>query len=70
MGEHVRVMIAKVIQSFVNFSAEEAKIVWEMDEEIDDEYLGILRQLLTYMMEDPKRISACTNLLYMVKDRL
>ena len=60
MGEHVRVMIAKVIQSFVNFSAEEAKIV--------DEYLGILRQLLTYMMEDPKRISACTNLLYMVKD--
>ena len=36
--------------------------------EIDDEYLGILRQLLTYMMEDPKRISACTNLLYMVKD--
>ena len=68
MGEHVRVMIAKVIQSFVNFSAEEAKIVWEMDEEIDDEYLGILRQLLTYMMEDPKRISACTNLLYMVKD--
>ncbi len=68
MGEHVQIMIGKVIQSFVNFSAEEAKVVWKMDEEIDDEYLGILRQLLTYMMEDPKRISACTNLLYMVKD--
>lgn len=68
MGEHVQIMIGKVIQSFVNFSAEEAKAVWNMDEEIDDEYLGILRQLLTYMMEEPKRISACTNLLYMVKD--
>ena len=68
MGEHVQIMIGKVIQSFLNFSAEEAKAVWNMDEEIDDEYLGILRQLLTYMMEEPKRISACTNLLYMVKD--
>lgn len=68
MGQHVQIMIGKVIQSFVNFSAEEAKAVWNMDEEIDDEYLGILRQLLTYMMEEPKRISACTNLLYMVKD--
>ena len=68
MGEHVQVMVGRVIQSFVNFSAEDAKKVWEMDEEIDDEYLGILRQLLTYMMEEPKRISACTNLLYMVKD--
>ena len=68
MGEHVQAMVGKVIQSFVNFSAADAKKVWDMDEEIDDEYLGILRQLLTYMMEDPKRISACTNLLYMIKD--
>ena len=37
MGEHVQVMVGKVIQSFVNFSAEDAKKVWEMDEEIDDE---------------------------------
>ena len=58
----------EMIMSAAMISAEEAKVVWKMDEEIDDEYLGILRQLLTYMMEDPKRISACTNLLYMVKD--
>ena len=64
MGEHVQVMIGKVIQSFVNFSAEEAKVVWKMDEEIDDEYLGILRQLLTYMMEDQKNFCMYKLIIY------
>ena len=68
MGEHVQVMVGKVIQSFVNFSAEDAKKVWEMDEEIDDEYLGILRQLLTYMMADPKTIERATYLLWVSHD--
>ena len=61
-------MISEVIKAFLEFSDEDAKKVWLMDREIDEEYLGILRQLLTYMMEEPKRITACTSLLYMVKN--
>ena len=68
MGELVHKMIDHVIKAFLNFSDTEAKKVWLADRQIDEEYLGILRQLLTYMMEDPKRIASCTNLLYMVKD--
>ena len=61
-------MISEVIKAFLEFSDQAAKKVWLMDRQIDEEYLGILRQLLTYMMEEPKRITACTSLLYMVKD--
>ena len=68
MGEKVNIMISEVIKAFLEFSDEDAKKVWLMDREIDEEYLGILRQLLTYMMEEPKRITACTSLLYMVKN--
>ena len=68
MGAQVNIMISEVIKAFLEFSDQAAKKVWLMDRQIDEEYLGILRQLLTYMMEDPKRIASCTNLLYMVKD--
>ena len=68
MGAQVNIMISEVIKAFLEFSDQAAKKVWLMDRQIDEEYLGILRQLLTYMMEEPKRITACTSLLYMVKD--
>ena len=42
--------------------------VWERDEEIDEVYTGLFRELLTYMMEDPRTITACTHLLFMAKN--
>ena len=40
----------------------------QRDEEIDQVYTGLFRELLTYMMEDPRTITACTHLLFMAKN--
>jgi phosphate transport system protein len=38
------------------------------DAELDDRYTALFRELLTYMMEDPRTITACTHLLFMAKN--
>jgi phosphate transport system protein len=38
------------------------------DETIDIQYTGVFRELLTYMMEDPRNITACTHLLFCAKN--
>jgi phosphate transport system protein len=42
--------------------------VWVRDAELDEMYSSLFRELLTYMMEDPRSISACTHLLFMAKN--
>ncbi len=45
-----------------------ALAVWRADEEIDALYNSIFRELLTYMMEDPRMIGLCTHLLFGAKN--
>ena len=42
--------------------------VWRSDELIDDLYNAIFRELITYMMEDPRNITPCTHLLFIAKN--
>ncbi len=42
--------------------------VWRSDGEIDSLYNSIFRELLTYMMEDPRMIGSCTHLLFGAKN--
>ena len=42
--------------------------VWRRDEEVDEMYNSLLRELVTYMMEDPRNITPCTNLLFVAKN--
>jgi phosphate transport system protein len=42
--------------------------VWNRDEELDQRHTRLFRELLTWMMEDPRTISACTHLLFMAKN--
>jgi phosphate transport system protein len=42
--------------------------VWERDNEIDAMYTSLFRELLTYMMEDPRNITFCTHLLFCAKN--
>ncbi len=42
--------------------------VWRSDQAIDDVYNGIFRELITYMMEDPRNITPCTHLLFIAKN--
>ena len=45
-----------------------ALAVWRGDEEIDALYTSLFRELLTYMMEDPRNITFCTHLLFCAKN--
>ncbi len=49
-------------------NAELALEVWRNDEQIDAMYNSIFRELLTYMMEDPRNIGLCTHLLFGAKN--
>ena len=40
----------------------------DRDAELDAQYTGLFRELLTYMMEDPRTITPCTHLLFMAKN--
>jgi phosphate transport system protein len=44
-----------------------AVAIIKQDNEIDDEYNGFLRKLITYMMEDPRTISPSLDLLFLAK---
>ncbi len=48
--------------------AQKAIAVWRADQMVDDLYNTIFRELITYMMEDARSISACTHLLFIAKN--
>jgi phosphate transport system protein len=60
--------IKDVLDAYVQHDAEKARAVWLADEELDELYTGLFRELLTYMMEDPRSITSGTHLLFMAKN--
>ncbi len=42
--------------------------MWNRDEEVDEMYSSLFRELLTYMMGDPRTITACAHLLFVAKN--
>ncbi|MGA8399700.1 MAG: phosphate signaling complex protein PhoU [Stellaceae bacterium] len=68
MGTLALAMIKDVIDAYVERDADKALDVWRRDEELDEMYSSLFREFLTYMMEDPRNIGACTHLLFMAKN--
>jgi len=68
LGRLVRTALKDVLDAFADDDVAKAYSVWQRDEEIDQVYTGLFRELLTYMMEDPRTITACTHLLFMAKN--
>ncbi len=68
MGRMVREMIKDVLDAFANNDVEKAHDVWIRDAEVDDMYDSLFRELLTYMMEDPRNITPCTHLLFVARN--
>ena len=68
LGRLVRTALKDVLDAFAHGDVAKAHDVWQRDEEIDQVYTGLFRHLLTYMMEDPRTITACTHLLFMAKN--
>jgi len=57
-----------VLDAYAARDAAKAKQVWSSDYEIDAMYNSLFRELLTYMMEDPRSITLCTHLLFGAKN--
>ncbi len=68
LSELALMQLKEVLDVYANRSAEKAKSIRERDEEIDAMYTSIFRELLTYMMEDPRNITPCTHLLFCAKN--
>ncbi|HEX2761662.1 MAG TPA: phosphate signaling complex protein PhoU [Rhizomicrobium sp.] len=68
MGKAAQNQLKQVLDAFSSRNAEEAEAVWSRDGEIDEIYNSLFRELLTYMMEDPRTIGLCTHLLFVAKN--
>ena len=68
MARLARSLIKDVLDSYVDGDTEAALRAWRRDEEIDEMHTSLFRELLTYMMEDPRSISYCTHLLFVAKN--
>ena len=68
MSQIVQAMIKDVLDAYLARDAEKALAVWRRDEEVDETYNSLFRELLTYMMEDPRHITPCTHLLFIAKN--
>jgi phosphate transport system protein len=68
MGRLGQAMIKDVLDAYVERDADKALLVWARDEELDEMYTSLFRELLTYMIEDVRNITACTHLLFMAKN--
>jgi phosphate transport system protein len=60
-------MLRKTLDSFARLDTAMAVKIIKEDDQIDDEYNGFLRKLITYMMEDPRTISPSLDLLFLAK---
>ncbi|WP_140908986.1 phosphate signaling complex protein PhoU [Cognatiluteimonas lumbrici] len=60
--------LREVMLAYRDHDAAAAERVRESDAELDAEYTRLFRELLTYMMEDPRSITGCTHLLFMAKN--
>ena len=68
MVDRALIQLKDVLDAYADRNADLAYSVWTRDEQIDAMYNSIFRELLTYMMEDPRNIGLCTHLLFGAKN--
>ncbi|TAK78622.1 MAG: phosphate signaling complex protein PhoU [Aquabacterium sp.] len=59
--------LRKALDAFARLDAQKALEVIKQDNEIDQEFDGLMRKLITYMMEDPRTISTSIDLVFVAK---
>ncbi len=68
MAHMVQGQLKSIIDALGENDADKAMEVWRSDQVVDDIYNAIFRELITYMMEDPRNITPCTHLLFIAKN--
>jgi phosphate transport system protein len=68
MARLVQENLKKIIDAIGDNDADKAMEVWRSDQVVDDIYNTIFRELITYMMEDPRNITPCAHLLFIAKN--
>jgi len=64
LGNHVRQMVHDALDAWARLDIEAALRVAREDKQVDSEYVGIMRQMITYMMEDPRTISRTLDVIW------
>ena len=68
MASLVLAQLKQVLDAYASHDLEKALVVWNGDEEIDAMCTSLFRELLTYMMEDPRHITFCIHLMFSAKN--
>ena len=68
MAQRALAQLKDVLDAYSRRDDALALEVWKRDEQIDSLFSSVFRELLTYMMEDPRNISFCTHLLFGAKN--
>ena len=67
MGQITQAMVKQILDAYVERDAEKAMAAWHRDDEVDQLYESLFRELMTYMMEEPRNIPTCVDLLSVAK---
>lgn len=62
------IQLKEVLDVYASRSVDKIGLMRDRDEQIDAMYTSLFRELLTYMMEDPRNITSCTHLLFCAKN--
>jgi phosphate transport system protein len=68
MAQISQAMVKDVLDAYVERDTDKAIAVWRRDDEVDDMFTSLFRELLTYMMEDARNISPCIDLMFVAKN--
>jgi phosphate transport system protein len=68
MGKLAASHLNQVLDAYANRDVQAAIAVWHQDDNIDAHYNSLFRELVTYMIEDPRTISSCAHLLFIAKN--
>ena len=67
IGNHVGAMVRDALDAIARFDTAVALAVMKEDDAVDNEYRSATRALVTFMMEDPRSISRCLNIMWVLR---
>lgn len=68
MAREVELMLKDALDAYIQRDPELAQVVINRDKEVDQMYNALFREFVTYMMEDPRNITACMHLHFIAKN--